>query len=42
VRLHLLPAGCVFDLAARSPAIGPAHARYWARRTRRRPPSHSP
>jgi cyanophycinase len=28
VRLHLLPAGCVFDLAARSPAIGPAHARY--------------
>jgi cyanophycinase len=28
VRLHLLPAGCVFDLAGRSPAIGPAHARY--------------
>lgn len=28
VRMHLLPAGCVFDLAARSPAIGPAHARY--------------
>ena len=28
VRLHLLPAGCVFDLAARSPAVGPAHARY--------------
>lgn len=28
VRLHLLPAGCVFDLASRSPAIGPAHARY--------------
>jgi cyanophycinase len=28
VRLHLLPVGCVFDLAARSPAIGPAHARY--------------
>ena len=28
VRLHLLPAGCVFDLPNRSPAIGPAHARY--------------
>jgi len=28
VRLHLLPAGCVFDLDARAPAIGPAHARY--------------
>lgn len=28
VRLHLLPAGCLFDLASRSPAIGPAHARY--------------
>ncbi len=28
VRLHLLPAGCVFDMASRSPAIGPAHARY--------------
>lgn len=28
VRLHLLPAGSVFDIAARSPAIGPAHARY--------------
>ncbi len=28
VRLHLLPAGCVFDLAARCPAVGPAHARY--------------
>ena len=28
VRLHLLPAGSVFDLASRSPAIGPAHARY--------------
>ena len=26
--LHLLPAGCVFDIASRSPAIGPAHARY--------------
>jgi cyanophycinase len=28
VHLHLLPAGCVFDIASRSPAIGPAHARY--------------
>jgi cyanophycinase len=28
VRMHLLPAGCVFDLTTRSPAIGPAHARY--------------
>jgi len=28
VRLHLLPAGCVFDIASRSPGIGPAHARY--------------
>ena len=28
VRLHLLPAGCVFDIPTRSPAIGPAHARY--------------
>ena len=28
VRLHLLPAGCIFDIASRSPAIGPAHARY--------------
>ena len=28
VRLHLLPAGSVFDIAARAPAIGPAHARY--------------
>jgi cyanophycinase len=28
VRLHLLPAGCVFDLEARAPAVGPAHARY--------------
>lgn len=28
VRLHLLPAGSVFDIVARSPAIGPAHARY--------------
>jgi cyanophycinase len=28
VRLHLLPAGCVFDLEKRAPAIGPAHDRY--------------
>lgn len=28
VRLHLLPAGCVFDIDGRTPAIGPAHARY--------------
>ncbi len=28
VRLHLMPAGCVFDLASRSPSIGPAHTRY--------------
>lgn len=28
VRLHLLPAGCMFDIAGRAPAIGPAHARY--------------
>jgi cyanophycinase len=28
VRLHLLPAGCIFDLDGRAPAIGPAHARY--------------
>lgn len=28
VRLHLLPAGCVFDIGSRAPAIGPAHARY--------------
>ncbi len=28
VRLHLLPAGCVFDIAGRSAAIGPAHAKY--------------
>ncbi len=28
VRLHLLPAGCVFDIDRRSPAIGPAHSRY--------------
>jgi cyanophycinase len=28
VRLHLLPAGCVFDIERRAPAIGPAHDRY--------------
>ena len=28
VRLHLLPAGCVFDFATRTPSIGPAHTRY--------------
>jgi cyanophycinase len=28
VRLHLLPAGCVFDIDSRRPAIGPAHPRY--------------
>lgn len=28
VRLHLLPAGSVFDIARRTPAIGPAHDRY--------------
>jgi cyanophycinase len=28
VRLHLLPAGCLFDIGSRSPAVGPAHARY--------------
>jgi cyanophycinase len=28
VRLHLLPAGCVFDLTKRTPTIGPAHVRY--------------
>ncbi|HET9898185.1 MAG TPA: cyanophycinase [Streptosporangiaceae bacterium] len=28
VRLHLLPAGCVFDISSRAPAIGPAHVRY--------------
>jgi cyanophycinase len=28
VRLHLLPAGCVFDIDSRGPAIGPAHPRY--------------
>jgi cyanophycinase len=28
VRLHLMPAGCVFDIAQRAPSIGPAHNRY--------------
>jgi cyanophycinase len=28
VRLHLLPAGCIFDFATREPTIGPAHDRY--------------
>jgi cyanophycinase len=28
VRLHLLPAGCIFDFAAREATIGPAHDRY--------------
>jgi cyanophycinase len=28
VRLHLLPAGCAFDVAALVPAIGPGHDRY--------------
>lgn len=28
VRLHLLPAGCLFDIGGRAPTIGPAHARY--------------
>ena len=28
VRLHLLPAGCVFDFATREATIGPAHDRY--------------
>jgi cyanophycinase len=28
VRLHLLPAGCVFDITARKATIGPAHDRY--------------
>jgi cyanophycinase len=28
VRLHLLPAGCLFDIDKRAPAIGPAHHRY--------------
>ncbi len=28
VRLHLLPAGCLFDIEGRTPSIGPAHDRY--------------
>jgi cyanophycinase len=28
VRLHLLPAGCLFDFGTRTPTIGPAHTRY--------------
>jgi cyanophycinase len=28
VRLHLLPAGCIFDTATREAHIGPAHGRY--------------
>jgi cyanophycinase len=28
VRLHLMPAGCRYDIARRVPAIGPAHTRY--------------
>ncbi|HTX85078.1 MAG TPA: cyanophycinase [Streptosporangiaceae bacterium] len=28
VRLHLLPAGCLFDFSTRTPTIGPAHDRY--------------
>jgi cyanophycinase len=28
VRLHLLPAGCRFDFATRTPAIGPTHDKY--------------
>ena len=28
VRLHLLPAGCIFDFATREATIGPAHDRY--------------
>lgn len=28
VRLHLLPAGCIFDIATREATIGPAHDRY--------------
>jgi cyanophycinase len=28
VRLHLLPAGCLFDFGTRMPTIGPAHDRY--------------
>jgi cyanophycinase len=28
VRLHLMPAGCLFDMAQRKPSIGPAHTGY--------------
>jgi cyanophycinase len=28
VRLHLLPAGCLFDFTTRTPSIGPGHDRY--------------
>jgi cyanophycinase len=28
VRMHLLPAGCLFDFVTRTAAIGPAHDRY--------------
>jgi cyanophycinase len=28
VRLHLMPAGCLYDLPGRTAAIGPAHTRY--------------
>jgi len=28
VRLHLMPAGCLFDLSRLVPAIGPRHTRY--------------
>ncbi|HEX9542227.1 MAG TPA: cyanophycinase [Streptosporangiaceae bacterium] len=28
VRLHIMPAGCVFDIVRREPSIGPAHTRY--------------
>jgi cyanophycinase len=28
VRLHFMPAGCLFDIAKRAPSIGPAHTRY--------------
>lgn len=28
VRLHLTPAGCVYDVSERAPSIGPAHTRY--------------
>ena len=28
VRLHLMPAGCIFDIGQRKPSLGPAHSRY--------------